>query len=147
MNTHGRLDSISVSRTKGTKKLNVPTAELRTQFGIVGDAHAGSQRQVSLLPMESFEGIREKLPGIQAGDFAENLTTIGLDMQGVAVGTRLVIGGKVELVVTQIGKQCHQGCYIREVVGDCIMPREGVFADVITGGTISVGDQIIMRRA
>ncbi len=146
MDTHGRINSISVSRTKGAKKLNVPTAKLRTQFGIVGDAHAGSQRQVSLLPMESFESIRKKLPGIRAGDFAENLTTIGLDMQAVAVGTRLVIGDEVELVVTQIGKKCHQGCYIREIVGDCIMPREGVFADVMVGGAISVGDQIIMRQ-
>ncbi|RME19418.1 MAG: MOSC domain-containing protein [Candidatus Zixiibacteriota bacterium] len=144
MPSHGRIHRISISAEKGTKKQNVPSAELRADFGIVGDAHAGSGRQVSLLPLESFDLIRKKLSDIQPGDFAENLTITGVELQKARVGTRLVIGDRVELVVTQIGKECHHGCYIREIVGDCIMPREGVFASVVTGGRITVGDSITM---
>ncbi len=142
MTLHGRIHSISISAKKGTKKHNVPTAELRAQFGIVGDAHAGSDRQVSLLPLESFDLVRTKLPDIAPGDFAENLTITGLDLHKVTIGTRFIVGDSIELVVTRIGKQCHHGCYIRTVVGDCIMPREGLFADVVTGGRISVGDPV-----
>jgi len=142
--SHGRIHRISISAEKGTKKQNVPSAELRADFGIVGDAHAGSGRQVSLLPFESFDPIRKKLSDIQPGDFAENLTITGVELQKVRVSTRLIIGDSVELVVTQIGKKCHHGCYIRKIVGDCIMPREGVFAAVVTGGRITVGDSITM---
>jgi len=144
LSTHGLIHRISISAEKGTKKQNVPSAELRADFGIVGDAHAGSGRQVSLLPLESFDLIRAKLSDVQPGDFAENLTISGTELQKATIGTRLIIGDRIELVVTQIGKKCHHGCYIREIVGDCIMPREGVFAAVVTGGRITVGDSITM---
>lgn len=144
MLSHGRILRISISAEKGTKKQNVPNAELRADYGIVGDAHAGSERQVSLLPFESFDLIRKKLSDIQPGDFAENLTITGVELQKVRVSTRLIIGDGVELVVTQIGKKCHHGCYIRKIVGDCIMPREGVFATVVAGGRIMVGDSVTM---
>ncbi len=142
MNSNGTILKISVSEVKGDKKTNVEKAELRTQYGIVGDAHAGSGRQVSLLPIESFDVVREKLKTIAPGDFAENITTEGLDFSQVTIGARLLIGESTELEVTQIGKKCHHGCYIREIVGDCIMPREGIFASVIKGGEIRPGDTI-----
>lgn len=138
----GQIHKISISIRKGDKKSNINQAVLKEQHGIEGDAHAGSARQVSLLPFESFDKIREKLATIAPGDFAENITTIGLDFAGVKIGARLRIGDQAELEITQIGKTCHLGCYIREVVGDCIMPREGIFASVIKEGDIATGDQI-----
>ncbi len=138
----GQIFKISVSEKKGDKKNNIKKACLIENRGIDGDAHAGTGRQVSLLPFESFDKVRDKLPTIKPGDFAENLTTTGLDYSTVEVGCQLSIGRDVKLEVTQIGKKCHLGCYIREVVGDCIMPREGVFARVISGGNIQVGDPI-----
>lgn len=142
MISQGQIHKISISSEKGMKKENLPTVELKEQHGIIGDAHAGSTRQVSLLPFESFDKIREKIDQIKPGDFAENITTIGLDFSKVAIGARLRIGLTTELEITQIGKECHHGCYIREIVGDCIMPREGIFASVITGGRINAGDKI-----
>ena len=142
MSSSGKILKISVSEVKGDKKTNIESAELRTQHGIIGDAHAGSGRQVSLLPIESFAAIRDKLATIAPGDFAENITTEGLDFSSCTIGSRLLIGETTELEVTQIGKKCHHGCYIREIVGDCIMPREGIFAAVITGGEIRTGDSI-----
>jgi MOSC domain-containing protein YiiM len=139
----GEIYSISASAETGSKKENVESARLAEDFGIVGDAHAGSERQVSLLPFEAFAEVRKQLPQIKPGDFAENITTRGLDMSSASVGDRLRIGASVKLVITQIGKECHNGCYIREVVGDCIMPRLGLFARVAEGGTIRVGDTII----
>lgn len=138
----GQIHKISISIRKGDKKQNISHAVLLEQHGIEGDAHAGSARQVSLLPFESFDKIREKLATIAPGDFAENITTVGLDFSGAKIGARLRIGDRVELEITQIGKTCHLGCYIREVVGDCIMPREGIFASVIREGDIATGDQI-----
>lgn len=138
----GQIHKISISIRKGDKKQNISHAVLIEQHGIEGDAHAGSARQVSLLPFESFDKIREKLATIAPGDFAENITTVGLDFSGAKIGARLRIGDRVELEITQIGKTCHLGCYIREVVGDCIMPREGIFASVIREGDIATGDQI-----
>ena len=142
MNTPGRIHKISVSRTRGNKKRNIDEALLINNFGIDGDAHAGSDRQVSLLPLESFEKVKNDVIDINPGDFAENITTVGLNFSSVRVGSRLRLGRTIRLVVTQIGKECHNGCYIREVVGDCIMPREGVFARVETGGNIQVGDPV-----
>lgn len=138
----GQIHKISISTHKGDKKTNIERAVLKEQHGIEGDAHAGSGRQVSLLPFESFDKIREKLETIAPGDFAENITTVGLDFTGVKIGARLRIGSQAELEITQIGKECHHGCYIREAVGDCIMPREGIFAAVIKEGQIATGDQI-----
>lgn len=142
MSSKGKIHKISISTQKGDKKSNIGRAVLKKQHGIVGDAHAGSARQVSLLPFESFDKIREKLNTIAPGDFAENITTVGLDFSQVRVGARLKIGSQAELEITQIGKECHHGCYIREAVGDCIMPREGIFAAVVREGDISTGDEI-----
>lgn len=141
-----RIFRISISDKKGDKKWNVPRAELRQDFGIIGDAHAGSERQVSLLPLESFAKVEMKGLAVSPGEFAENITTLGLDFSQVAVGKRLVVGEKVELEITQIGKRCHHGCYIRTMVGDCIMPREGIFARVVKGGTVREGDIILWRH-
>lgn len=143
----GEIYRISVSPETGVKKENVESASLADDFGIVGDAHAGSERQVSLLPFEAFGEVREHLPQIKPGDFAENITTRGLEMSSVSVGDRLRIGDSVRLVITQIGKKCHHGCYIREAVGDCIMPRMGLFARIASGGTIRVGDNIAWERS
>ena len=141
--TEGRIRAISVSSQKGEPKHNVPEAELRADFGIVGDAHAGSGlRQVSLLALESIEELRGKGADISPGDFAENITAEGLDLSALAVGHRLRIGDAVELEVTQLGKRCHGRCRIYEKLGDCIMPRQGVFARVTAGGRIKVGDAI-----
>ena len=126
-------------------KRNVPEAELKVDFGIVGDAHAGSGlRQVSLLDMESIEELRRSGADISPGDFAENLTVEGIDLSALTVGQRLQVGGTVDLEVTQLGKRCHGRCRIFEKLGDCIMPRQGVFARVLTGGRIRVGDTIIV---
>jgi molybdopterin adenylyltransferase len=111
----GEVYRLSVSETKGSKKRNVREAALIANFGIDGDAHAGSERQVSLLQYEAFDPIRERLPEIKPGDFAENITTQGIDLSSAAVGDRLRIGESVRLVITQIGKECHNGCHIRQV--------------------------------
>lgn len=116
---------------------------LKRDWGIEGDAHAGDwHRQVSLLPGESIATVRLQLPTLADGDFAENLVTVGLDLRGVKVGDRLRLEGGAVLEVTQIGKECHQGCVIREKTGDCIMPREGVFTRVIAGGVVEVGTEL-----
>ena len=143
MTTDGRIHSISVSKTKGDQKHNVDEATLLENHGIEGDAHAGSERQVSLLPLESFSKMDGHQVDLKPGDFAENLTTTGLDFEDLSIGRKLMIGERVELEVTQIGKECHNDCHIREVVGDCIMPREGVFVRVLKGGVIRVGDAIV----
>jgi MOSC domain-containing protein YiiM len=139
----GRIRAISISSQKGMPKHNVPEAEVRADFGIMGDAHAGSGlRQVSLLDMASIEELRQKGTDISPGDFAENLTVEGIDLSALRVGRRLRIGGVVELEVTQLGKKCHGRCQIFEKLGDCIMPRQGVFARAVTGGRIQVGDAV-----
>jgi molybdenum cofactor synthesis domain-containing protein len=122
----------------------VPEAELQADFGIVGDAHAGSgPRQVSLLAMESIAELRGKGADISPGDFAENITVEGMDLSALAVGHRLRIADAVELEVTQLGKRCHGRCRIFEKLGDCIMPRQGVFTRVTAAGKIKVGDAVI----
>lgn len=138
----GKVVAISISKTKGTKKENVEKAYLQEEHGIKGDAHAGKwHRQVSLLALESIEKMRKKLEDINPGDFAENITTLGLDLISLPIGTRLKIGETL-LEITQIGKKCHQKCDIFYTVGFCVMPKEGVFARVIKGGEIRVGDEI-----
>jgi MOSC domain-containing protein YiiM len=111
-------------------------------FGIEGDAHAGSQRQVSLLPFESFDKVKNDVLEIYPGDFAENLTITGFDFESAKIGKRISIGNEIILEITDIGKECHNDCPIKMAVGDCIMPREGVFARVIKGGNIKIGDSI-----
>ena len=128
--------SINVSVRTGEQKKPVSRALLRTGHGIVGDAHAGDwHRQVSLLADEDIQTLRGKGIEIGFGDFAENITTRGIDLGSLPIGSQLHIG-PVLLEVTQIGKECHTGCAIRQITGDCVMPRKGVFARVIIGGEI-----------
>ncbi len=139
----GTIKAISISQRKGVPKTNVSQAELRRDHGLVGDAHAGPwHRQVSLLAVESIDRLRNNGTEIGPGSFAENITTQGLDLTGLRVGSRLRIGGRLELEVTQIGKRCHGRCAIFEQLGDCVMPREGVFAQVLNSGCIHVGDTV-----
>ena len=136
----GRIEAICISPEKGTVKETVARAELRTEHGIVGDAHAGDwHRQVSLLPSESIAKVRAMMPELADGAFAENLVTSGVDLAAVQVGDKVLIGEDVLLEVTQIGKECHNGCAIRQITGDCIMPREGIFCRVLKGGPIAPG--------
>jgi len=141
--TKGKIRAISVSEKRGTQKVNVRKANLDADFGIVGDAHAGNwHRQVSLLAAESIDKMLARGAKVSPGDFAENITTEGIDLLSLSVGSRLKLGQSVELEITQFGKQCHGHCEIFEQVGDCIMPREGVFAKVTKAGSINVGDVI-----
>lgn len=141
--TYGRIKAISISTLKGTPKTNVTEAELKQDFGVVGDAHAGNgPRQVSLLAWESIERVCRQGVDIAPGDFAENLTVECLDVSGLRVGSKLRLGDRVELEVTQRGKRCHGHCAIFEKLGDCIMPREGLFARVVRSGRVAVGDAI-----
>ncbi len=128
--------SINVSAEKGAQKKPVERAVLREGHGIEGDAHAGDwHRQVSLLADEDIQGMRGKGVELSFGDFAENITTRGIDLAALPVGTRLNVGPAL-LEVTQIGKECHSRCAIYEAVGDCVMPRKGIFARVLRGGGI-----------
>jgi MOSC domain-containing protein YiiM len=140
--TRGVIAAISLSKRKGIPKSNVRSAELRERWGLVGDAHAGDwHRQVSLLAMESIDSMRAKGLKVRAGAFAENITTSFLHLPTLALGTRLRIGAAL-IEITQIGKECHTRCAIYYKAGDCVMPREGVFARVLRGGEIAVGDVV-----
>ncbi|MFC1967103.1 MOSC domain-containing protein [Chloroflexota bacterium] len=139
--------AVCKSDKKGTRKEPVPQGLLREEYGLVDDAHADSGRQVSLLATESIDKMRGKGLELNPGDFGENITTAGLDLPSLPVGTRLRIGDEALLEMTQIGKECHKACAIRRQVGDCIMPSEGVFARVIKGGTVKPGDTIITVEA
>jgi MOSC domain-containing protein YiiM len=139
----GKILSVNIADKKGQKKANIGCGLLIEDVGLQEDAHAGSEiRQVSLLAAESIEKIRARGLNVQYGDFAENLTTEGIDLPALPIGTTLKIGADVLMEVTQIGKVCHDRCHIFKTVGDCVMPREGIFARVITGGKIGVGDSI-----
>ena len=134
--------AVCISENKGERKTPVEAVELRENHGIVGDAHAGEwHRQVSLLAQESIAKMRALGLDVDSGDFAENITTSGIELVPLPVGTRLQIG-PVLLEVTQIGKECHTRCAIFYQAGDCVMPKEGIFAKVITGGTVKPGDEI-----
>ena len=140
---HGKVLAVNISQKKGEKKQNIVCGLLMENIGLKDDAHAGSDiRQVSLLAKESIEKIRAKGLDVQYGDFAENLTIEGIDLPSLPIGTRLKVGAKVLLEVTQIGKICHNRCNIFYTVGDCVMPREGIFAKVLIGGEIKVDDRI-----
>ncbi len=139
-----RVLSIATSRHKGTPKFEVREALLRDDHGLEGDAHAGAwHRQVSLLASERIEEARERGLDVSFGDFAENIATVGIDWKGVAIGSRFLIGGYAVIEITQIGKECHGKCAVYYKNGDCIMPREGVFARVIEGGSIRQGDAVL----
>jgi MOSC domain-containing protein YiiM len=141
--SRGTIKAISISDQKGTKKYNVAQGDLKIDCGIVGDAHAGSwHRQVSLLAVESIDKMIEMGAKVSPGDFAENITTEGVELRSLKMGSRLRLGGEAEVELTQFGKECHTRCEIFERVGDCIMPTEGVFAKVIKAGAIRVGDEI-----
>lgn len=131
-----RILSINISHRKGVQKRPVERALLREAHGIDGDAHAGAwHRQVSLLANEDIDEMRGRGIDIDYGDFAENITTSGVPLAGLPVGARLYLGESI-LEVTQIGKECHHGCAIYQAIGDCVMPRRGIFARVVKGGTI-----------
>jgi molybdopterin adenylyltransferase len=139
----GRIKAISVSMKKGTKKENVRQAELKADYGIIGDAHAGKwHRQISLLSFESIAKTSVQGVNVSPGDFAENITTEGIDLHLLKVGDKIHFDKGIELEITQLGKKCHTKCEIYEKVGNCIMPRDGIFAKVIKGGLLSVGDEI-----
>lgn len=135
--------SVNTSKDKGTRKENVPCALLKVDFGVEGDAHAGQwHRQISLLAIESIEKMRSRGAEMGPGDFAENVTTKGIDLTSLPVGTRLRVGEAI-IEVTQIGKKCHEGCEILKKVGNCVMPSEGIFARVVRGGEIRPGNSIV----
>jgi molybdopterin adenylyltransferase len=137
-----KIHAISISPRKGMRKANVDSVSLLKDFGLEDDAHAGKwHRQVSLLAQESIDTMRDKGLDVVAGNFAENITTIGIDLLSLPVGTHLEMGA-TELVISQIGKVCHHKCAIFHQAGDCVMPREGIFGVVIRGGKIAVGDPI-----
>lgn len=135
------VEAVCISLKKGTVKRSQQEVTLKENWGIEGDAHAGDwHRQVSLLAGESIDSVKRVLPTLKDGAFAENIISRGLDLTSLKVGDRLKFGDKVLLEITQIGKECHnKGCAIKKVTGDCIMPREGVFARVIKGGKIKKG--------
>ena len=138
--------AVSISEKKGTRKKPQDSIRLVVGHGVEGDAHAGNwHRMVSLLPEESVDVMREMLPNLAAGDFAENILTRGLSLKELPVGTVLTVG-ECELVVTQIGKKCHNDCEIHRLTGKCVMPTDGVFAVVTRGGTVRPGDPIHVRR-
>ncbi|MGI5824171.1 MAG: molybdopterin-binding protein [Bacillota bacterium] len=139
----GVIKGICISEKKGTQKHSVPSAEFAVDWGIKNDAHAGKwHRQVSLLSFEKIEAFRAKGAEVDFGAFGENLIVDGFDFRNLPVGTRFACGD-VLLEMTQIGKECHSHCAIYQVMGDCIMPREGVFAKVLKGGVISEGDELV----
>lgn len=141
------IKAISVSKEKRTKKTNVEQAELKEGFGIVGDAHAGAEkRQVSLLSTESIEKMKSKGLKVAPGDFAENITVEEMDLLSLEIGERLRLGSNAVLEISQKGKTCHAPCSIYYQAGDCIMPKEGIFARVIRGGSIKVGDKVEVVR-
>lgn len=140
----GRIASINISDRKGVRKKPVKEIMLRTEFGMEGDAHASSEwhRQVSLLALESIKKMQDMGLDVKPGDFAENITTEGIDLLSLPIGTRLAVGKDIELEVSQIGKECHTRCAIYYQAGDCVMPKEGIFVRVIKGGNIKEGDII-----
>jgi MOSC domain-containing protein YiiM len=136
-----------ISEKKGERKTPLEAVTLRENHGIVGDAHAGDwHRQVSLLAAESIDKMRKLGLDVNSGDFAENITTSGIELVSLPIGTRLLVG-ETQLEVTQIGKECHTRCAIYHQAGDCVMPKEGIFARVISGGTVRPGDEVrVMER-
>lgn len=138
----GKIIAVNISEKKGTQKVNVHSANVIEDFGLENDAHAGKwHRQVSLLSYEKIEAFKAKGAPVEEGAFGENLIVQGIDLKSLPIGTKLQCN-EVVLEVTQIGKQCHSGCEIFKIMGDCIMPREGIFTKVLHGGVVSEGDSI-----
>lgn len=138
----GKVTAICISEKRGTQKVNIHEANFIEDFGIENDAHAGKwHRQVSLISYEQIEDFKKRGAQVEPGAFGENVIVQGIDFKNLPVGTRFRCNG-VELEMTQIGKKCHSHCQIFHQVGDCIMPREGVFAKVLKGGSFKVGDEM-----
>jgi MOSC domain-containing protein YiiM len=139
-----RILAVCKSKKKGIRKDDVKEGHFLQDYGMDDDAHAdsNSHRQVSLMAIESIEKMRKLGLDVGPGDFAENLTTEGMDLVSLPVGTEVLVGDEVKLEITQIGKECHTKCAIYRAVGQCIMPEEGVFTRVISGGTVKTGDEI-----
>ena len=138
-----KIVSIAISKKKGTRKTPVDEAFVSKDHGLEGDAHAGKwHRQVSFLAAESIDQAKAQGLDVTFGDFAENIASIGIDWKSLPLGTRVQLGESVLVEITQIGKECHTKCAIYYQAGDCIMPREGVFARVLQEGTIRRGDEI-----
>lgn len=144
MSHSSQVIAVSTSQEKHQKKINVDTGILKENYGIIGDAHGDSDthRQISLLAIESIEKMRDLGLKVNPGDFAENITTEGIDLPSIPIGTKLYVGDDVILEVTQIGKECLEPCAIGRAVGKCVMPLEGIFAKVLNGGEVKVGDKI-----
>jgi len=140
----GKVVSVNIGGKKGVRKKPVEEVVLKTEYGIEGDAHASSEwhRQVSLLALESIQKMQEKGLDVTPGDFAENITTEGIDLVSLPVGTIMRIGDEVTGEVSQIGKECHTRCAIYYQAGDCVMPKEGIFIRVIRGGKVKKGDKV-----
>lgn len=147
-NSMATVTAVCRSKEKGTRKVSVPEIVIKENYGVEGDAHADSgwHRQVSLLAEESIDKMRGQGMELNCGDFAENITTKGIKLNTLPIGTVFYIGKDVVLELTQIGKECHAACEIRTLIGDCIMPREGVFTRVIKGGSVKAGDEIRVDR-
>ncbi len=142
----GRIVSLNISAKKGIRKKPINEVLLKTNYGIEGDAHASSKwhRQVSLLALESIRKMQDKGLNVNPGDFAENITTEGIDLPTLPVGTKMTIGNNIEVEVSQIGKECHTRCAIYYLTGDCVMPKEGIFVKVLKGGSVREGDEIVV---
>lgn len=139
----GYVVAVCTSPKKGMRKKNIGTGRLVAGHGLEGDAHAGPwHRQVSMLALESVQKMRDAGLDVNPGDFAENITTVGLDLVSLSPGTKISIGKEALGEVTQIGKECHTRCAIYHQAGDCVMPREGIFIRVLKGGTVKVGDEV-----
>lgn len=143
----GKVIAVCISKKKGTQKINIHTGKFIADFGIENDAHAGNwHRQVSLISKEKIEEFKARGADVEDGAFGENLIVEGFDFKNLPVGTKFQCNNVI-LEMTQIGKECHSHCQIYQKVGDCIMPREGVFAVVLNGGMISEGDEMVMIEA
>jgi MOSC domain-containing protein YiiM len=143
----GKVLAVNTSEKKGTRKTNIRSCAVEKDHGLKGDAHAGPwHRQISLLANESIEKMKAMGLKLGYGDFAENITTEGIDLVHLPIGTTMRVGDSVLLRVTQIGKECHTRCAIYYQAGDCVMPKEGIFAEVLSEGEINVGDQIIIDQ-
>lgn len=142
----GRVVSVNTSDKKGIRKKPAKEATLTTNYGIEGDAHASStwHRQVSLLSIESIRKMQDMGLNVNPGDFAENITTEGIDLPALPIGTQMTIGDAIQVEVSQIGKECHTRCSIYYLAGDCVMPKEGIFVKVLKGGKAKEGDEIIV---
>jgi MOSC domain-containing protein YiiM len=145
----GKVVSLNISDRKGVRKKPVKEAMLRTEYGIEGDAHASSawHRQVSLLARESITKMQKLGLDVKPGDFAENITTEGIDLPALPVGTEMSIGDGIRVEVSQIGKECHTRCAIYYQAGDCVMPKEGIFVRVLSGGIVREGDLITVMQS